>query len=539
MTPTVIYYKPPPRLVPIFWKKTVPASTPSSKLSPGQSLSRGESLVSPNSVFRFKFQSDGNLVLLRQDFPIWHANTQNQGGSLLVQQTDGNLVLYTPENVALWATMTMGHPTAFFQMQDDGNAVSYEGITPLWETRTWGGSYHDEGKSWLESIATTVGRPFAELAKGASEAWSEVTEFVGDIPIIGPALHGVFVIAGGPFSFTAAIVEGERLDKALIKDLRDKITAIREVAPYVQTVMSFIPGIGTGVAAAIGAGLALAQGRPIDEALLEGVRSGIPGGPIARAAFTVTVAAASGKNLIKAAGEAGIEALNLPPEAKKGLEKALNVAYQAAQGENIPLAVLNEARDYMPSPEAKQAFDVAVAMAQGKKLQDTLLDALQNATPAEKAIVHNVGRDLIEKTPILKEASNTAAKAGGFAGYGTREGFEYGIGLARHAGANEMVLMMARNEMDQYHRQGFDMALAAYKTAVKTHIPPSAPVQEAAAFIVTKGLAGNPNPQIKVNAVRTFLIDPNSARGTMKAIAQIEAKRMTFWQWLKGLVGLR
>ena len=53
-------------------------------------------------------------------------------------QTDGNLVVYDPDNVALWWSGTDGHPGAYLAIQTDGNAVIYDvDGTPLWFTWTF------------------------------------------------------------------------------------------------------------------------------------------------------------------------------------------------------------------------------------------------------------------------------------------------------------------------------------------------------------------------------------------------------------------
>lgn len=546
----IVFYQPKPAPTPIIYYKgtgKVPISTPLSKLSPGQSLSPGESLVSPDKVFTFIFQTDGNLVLLNRTASIWTAGVPGQGAVKLEMQNDGNLVLYDAIRRPLWATMTQGHPGSFFQVQNDGNSVLYQNETPLWETRTWGGAYHEEGGSWLSEAIKTAGRPFADAAHFVSEGFKDVGEALGDIPIVGPLFHGVFTIVGGPFSFTDQIIQGERLDRALINDFRDKLTAVREIAPYAQTVLSFVPGIGTGVAAAIGAGLALAQGMPIDEAVLQGVKSALPGGPAARAAFTLTVAAASGKNLIQAAGDTTIEALGLPPEATEGLHKALNVAYKASQGENIPLAALQEARSYLPTQETKQAFDVAVAMAEGKRLQDALIEQIGNMTPDQKSKIVGVGLDLIEKTPALQAARNAVSKSSDYLfqasrtpiGKTAKQGYEFGIGVMRHGGVNEQSLTALRNKLTPTEQQGFDVAVATYRAAVTTHVSNDVPVAKAAGYLVAKGLTGNPNPMVKEQSLKFFIIQPDAREGISQAIARAKAKRESFWTWLLRLVHLR
>lgn len=406
------------------------------------------------------------------------------------------------------------------------------------------------GENWLNDVAMTAGRGFAGLTHAVAEGFSEIGNALGSIPIIGPAFHGVFTIASGPFSFADRIVQGERLDRALIADFRDKLTGIREVAPYAQTVISFIPGIGQGVSAAIGAGLALAQGKPLDEALVEGIKDALPGGPLARAAFSLTLAAANGENLIKAAGDSGIEALGLDPSVAEGLHKALNVAYAASKGDNIPMAALQEARSYVPTDEGKQAFDVAVAVAQGQRLQDATLQGIKNMTPAEKGALTKVGSDLIAQTPMLQAGRQMVAKASPFgdqtvawgaqAGATAESGYNYGIGVMRHAGVNEAVLSGLRSKLSDEEQKGFDTAIATYKSAVTTQVPASAPPAVSAAYLATKGIASNPNPMAKTAVEKFFMVstNPSVRQAVVYAVAQHAANKVTFFGWLKGLVGL-
>lgn len=51
-------------------------------------------------------------------------------------QGDGNLVLYSPDLTALWASGTAGYSGAFLRVQNDGNVVMYQGATPIWATNT-------------------------------------------------------------------------------------------------------------------------------------------------------------------------------------------------------------------------------------------------------------------------------------------------------------------------------------------------------------------------------------------------------------------
>ena len=98
-----------------------------STLFPGQSLLPGQALKSDNMLHRLIMQTDGNAVLYNsQSQPLWSTNT---GGLIeprdFIMQTDGNLVLYDTAGQPHWASKTQGNPSAFLNVQDDGNLVVY------------------------------------------------------------------------------------------------------------------------------------------------------------------------------------------------------------------------------------------------------------------------------------------------------------------------------------------------------------------------------------------------------------------------------
>ncbi len=62
-------------------------------------------------------------------------------------------------------------------------------------------------------------------------------------------------------------------------------------------VAPFVPGVGTGIGAALGAANALASGQPITQVLISAARGALPGGAIAQGAFDVAMNLAKGKNI--------------------------------------------------------------------------------------------------------------------------------------------------------------------------------------------------------------------------------------------------
>ena len=95
-----------------------------------------------------------------------------------------------------------------------------------------------------------------------------------------------------------AVARGERIDRVFRKLGQAGIADVRERLKIAEMVAPFIPGVGTGVAAALGAANALASGKPITEAVLSAARSAIPGGKIVQAGFDVAMNLARGKTFV-------------------------------------------------------------------------------------------------------------------------------------------------------------------------------------------------------------------------------------------------
>ena len=141
-----------------------------------------------------------------------------------------------------------------------------------------------------------------------------------------------------------AAARGENVFKAMQKAAQGQIGDLRKSLQFAAMVAPFIPGIGTGVAAALGAANALAAGQPITDALIAAARSAVPGGAIAQVAF----------------------------------DTAMNMA----KGKNIGDALLNSARKQLPGgPAAQAAFDAALALAKGKNIQDAAFAAAGRLLP--------------------------------------------------------------------------------------------------------------------------------------------------------------
>ncbi|MFS8070063.1 MAG: hypothetical protein ACMG6S_27170, partial [Byssovorax sp.] len=107
-------------------------------LLPNQSLGVDQGVSSCDGRFTLVQQGDGNLVLYQAGGgALWSTVTSGSQGRATVMQEDGNLVSYTPDSKPVWFSKTSGNPGAWLAIQDDGNLVIYAGKA-IWSSGTSG-----------------------------------------------------------------------------------------------------------------------------------------------------------------------------------------------------------------------------------------------------------------------------------------------------------------------------------------------------------------------------------------------------------------
>ena len=128
--------------VAVFVAGSAVAAFAGDRLNAGQALMPGQHLLSQNRYYTFSLERNGNMILRKAEnlkskkkHILWNSGTSGPVTKLLMQQ-DGNLVLYH-NGKARWSTGTNGHPGAYFVIQNDGNAVVYSKHNKaLWSTNT-------------------------------------------------------------------------------------------------------------------------------------------------------------------------------------------------------------------------------------------------------------------------------------------------------------------------------------------------------------------------------------------------------------------
>jgi len=360
------------------------------------------------------------------------------------------------------------------------------------------------------------------VVKTVGKASSAVGKTLGKVPIAGPALKGVYnLTANAPFQAATDIARGKNLNTVALNAVKRNVSAVRDVAPYAQTVIAIVPGVGTSISAGLGAGLALASGQPITEAIAAGVRGAIPGGALAKAAFDVGKAAIEGKSLTGVA----LAALPINTQQKNVLAIGLNAAGRMARGERVDKALIAQADGVirMLPKDVGRALDIGIAVAEGKNLQTI---AKKHVAPAVLSSLKTGGANLINTSPTLAAAGKVIQSPA------LKTGYSIGVGMMAHT-LQPFQVVAIRSALKPEERQGFDMAVAARSGMVDTHGKKPAAIntpEKAFGYVVTAGLKGTTNAAPIAKAVANPKLP--TAAGAKVALEVIKEQDRPWYQRL-------
>jgi len=228
-------------------------------------------------------------------------------------------------------------------------------------------------------ILKSVNRPFEGAERWAGHALAPlrpIAEFYKRATTLGFGAGDIV------FHFAEGLAQGKSVSDAMRHSLNETRQDVLVVGPVAQSVVSVVPGIGTGVSMAIGAGVALANGKRIDDVFIDAAAGAIPGGPAAQAA-------------VKAGAKIGADLLAHRSIDTALLDAAKTTAINAGSAIGVPSAVTSA------------AFDAGIAIGHGKKIQEVGLDLAQRAlSEGAKAIGVPAPSDIAKK--ILSDATKSA-----------------------------------------------------------------------------------------------------------------------------------
>lgn len=224
-------------------------------------------------------------------------------------------------------------------------------------------------------VPKAVQNAASSVVKTAEHYGAQALHAVNSIPVLGTISKATTALALLPAAAAAQLVQGKRIDQIALGQFKTALGSAKALAPYVQTVISFVPGVGQGISAGIGGALALAQGQSITEAMIAAAQSALPGGPLARAAFAVASDAMQGRPITTIA----LDALpGITPQAKQALVQGISAAKALADGKPVAQTVIDNAIHLLPAA-AQKAVQVGVALGHAKNLQSAAGAAVQGA----------------------------------------------------------------------------------------------------------------------------------------------------------------
>ena len=387
---------------------------------------------------------------------------------------------------------------------------------------------------WITNAARSAGRPIGSLIKDVNKVTGAIGKGVGKVPFIGHPLSAMFMIANSPFEVSADIASGKRVDKALFDSFKADVKSVREVAPWAQMVISLVPGVGSAVSGAIGAGLALASGQTITQSMVAFAKGAVPGGPLAASAFDAAVKTVSGiakgEPAARILSEAGVAALPIPDVAKSAVSGALEMAGKVAKGENPGMAAIDAAEHEVEKallpPEVKKALQSGIAIAHAQHLQQTSTAHIPSILPN----LEDIGQQREAADPVVRAARATVVIAATDIGCGAGViptgalGFDVGAGLmVQQAGVHDIATV--REQLTGADdKKGFDLAVSLHIGRAKEAAKPGIAPAVVAGKAMTHGMMGAP-PLNKVDMMKSVASHPETAKGAAIGVNEIKAVR--------------
>jgi hypothetical protein len=289
---------------------------------------------------------------------------------------------------------------------------STEALTATIHQRYESGGILNAVGNFVGNVVKTAGHAIGTVVHSIQNAAGEVGKVIAKIPIVGGVISAVFDLTyqstmGIVNLAVAIVIEGKRVDQAILSSLKKQLQVFKQVAPYAQMVISVIPGIGQGVSAALSAGLALAEGQSIADALKAGLIGALPGGPLIKAAVTMGIETiqhvVKGERvdiatIAQTAGGVASSALGLPIVAKNALLAGISTVGAIVKGQPLDKAITDGAIKGLPiSEQVKNAMTDATAitldLAHGKPLDRTLLsriDMVSSRLPASNPLADTI-----------------------------------------------------------------------------------------------------------------------------------------------------
>jgi hypothetical protein len=192
----------------------------------------------------------------------------------------------------------------------------------------------------------------------------------------------------------------QKCETGLEKAWSDTLKVLPVAARGIAMIVSYIPVYGTAVSFLINTSVSLAEGEPIDQAILDAIGATLPGQPTSGMAFRAGVSIARGERIDHVA----IDALPIDKKVKDILKTADDIVYAIATGDNVTNVVLDNIQRRLP-PEAAQGMGYARRIINGENVYEMVL------SEAEQAIVQKVRAEADAILEAAKDKGQAAVRA--------------------------------------------------------------------------------------------------------------------------------
>ena len=528
-----------------------------------------QGLRSSNYGAALVLQPSGDLVLSHGTTTLWRSGTANSGANFVWQNWDGELRIERHAKgqiTQVWSSKRSsdGFTNSYLYLGDDGNLVvrgDYAGDSQkMWETGTQNfavNSIPGGGRHWSYQSGFDLGRSIVGAAQFAGHAIDGAAGLVGAAEQAGTDLLAQIPIVGAPLKtiydglwdwYTAPLelvldigVRGKSVDQAALVRFQQALKGLTAVGPYAEMIVSLVPGIGTGIAAALGAALALANGQPLNNALIAAVKAAIPGGPLVQACFQVSCdvakAAIDHKGLdlntaIGIAEDVGLVGLQLPDSIKAQIRQATAMGSQlfnggvaAGDAAATSLGIDNLLNNLTAGQ--KKAIQTGLAVGGGAVKQAHIADQVF----AQLGKLTEGGVQIAKTVPAVAAIRSTVPSGG-------TSGFDAGMGVMQMRSPPIAIHTVRLSLPNAVSKQGFDTATALYTGLVVT--PPQVDLSAAArgGYAVTIGLVGREDPNSKAAIVDALTQNPSATVGAQAAVADIQAGKAPWYIKLLRTIGL-
>jgi hypothetical protein len=195
-------------------------------------LDVGGSISTPNGAASFVLQPDGEAVLKanHENRVYWRSGTKGKPSARVWMAPDGNLRVEDQAGKTLWDNGAHGHKDAFARIESDGNLVVWDGTNHM----IW-----DAGANLQHPNPIPGGHGSAHTDFGGPDIGHDLEHFGNDL-----------------------VNDVKKFGPMILSD--------------VQGLVSMIPGIGTGISAAIGLAEALLEGGSAIEIAIRTAYAAIP-----------------------------------------------------------------------------------------------------------------------------------------------------------------------------------------------------------------------------------------------------------------------